>query len=125
MNLFAEDEYADDDVLFADETDADEETEYSVDYDADNEDSGSDEEDDLFADDFAIEDFQFAFDDDEDDENETADIAYVEADEFEELDLDALDDIANDDLLIPRSEYEVPMVFEMTLEELMEMTDEY
>lgn len=124
MNLFAEDEY-EDDVLFADETDADEETEYSVDYDTGNEDSGADEEDDLFADDFAIEDFQFAFDEDEDDENETADVAYEEADEFEELDLDALDDIANDDLLIPRSEYEVPMVFEMTLEELMEMTDEY
>ena len=38
------------------------------DYDADNEDSSADEEDDLFADDFAIEDFQFAFDEDEEDE---------------------------------------------------------
>jgi hypothetical protein len=122
MNLFAEDEDTMDDVLFDDTTDADEETGYSVDYDADKETySSTEEEDDLFADDFAIEDFQFAFD--EDDEEEVP--SYEESDEFDELDLDSLDDIAGSDFAIPRSQYQVQVVFELTLEELMEMTDEY
>ena len=92
--------------------------------DFDDEDVNADddeEEDNLFKDDFALEDFQFAFD--EDDEEETP--SYEESDEFDELDLDSLDDIAGSDFAIPRSQYQVPVVFELTLEELMEMTDEY
>ena len=77
---------------------------------------------DLFNDDFALEDFQFAFDEDELDSEEDS---YEEADELEELDLDSMDDLADQDFAIPRSEYKVPLVFEITLEELMEMTDEY
>ena len=60
---------------------------------------------------------------DEDDEDEAP--SYEEADEFDELDLDSLQDIADLELTIPRSQYQVPVVFELTLEELMEMTDEY
>ena len=51
--------------------------------------------------------------------------SYEEADEFDEIDLDSLPDVADLQFAIPRSEYQVPMVFELTLEELMEMTDEY
>ena len=68
-----------------------------------------------------MEDFQFAFD--EDDEEEAP--SYEEADELDELDLDSLQDISDSELTIPRSQYQVPVVFELTLEELMEMTDEY
>ena len=94
--------------------------------DFDDEDVNADddeEEDNLFKDDFALEDFQFAFDDDESDEEE--DSAYEEADESEEFDLDSMDDLADQDFAIPRRDYQVPLVFEITLEELMEMTDEY
>lgn len=84
---------------------------------------GSD--DNLFQDDFAVEDFNFAFDED-DVEEET----FEEADESEELDLDLLPDLADkdkdedEDLLIPRSQYQGSAVVELTLEELMQMTDE-
>ena len=83
---------------------------------------GEDEEseDELFDDDFAIDDFKFAFDDDDNDSP-----TYEEADDSEELDLDSLEDLADKDFAIPRSEYQAPMVLELTLEELMEMTDEF
>ena len=67
-----------------------------------------------------MEDFQFVFDGDDEDDN----AAYEEADESDELDLDSLTDLTDQDFAIPRSEYQGPMIFELTLEELMEMTDE-
>jgi hypothetical protein len=135
MKLFADDDDDIDDELFdldlddEDESDDEEDDESedtlwddSEDEDMDDVDSdNNDEDDELFKDDFALEDFQFAFD--EDDVEEVP--SYEESDEFDELDLDSLDDIAGSDFAIPRSQYQVPVVFELTLEELMEMTDEY
>ena len=118
-----EDKEADNDV----EEDVEEDVEGDVEEDSDKEDiDEEDEEDDddsddeLFKDDFALEDFQFVFDGDDEDDN----AAYEEADESDELDLDSLTDLTDQDFAIPRSEYQGPMIFELTLEELMEMTDE-
>ena len=110
----------DDDALWDDSEDDLENEEYN---EVAEEYNDEDDEDELFKDDFALEDFQFAFDEDESDAEEAP--SYEEADEYDELDLDSLVDAADLDFAIPRSEYQVPMVFEITLEELMEMTDEY
>ena len=139
MKLFADDDDDIDDELFdldlddEDDSGSEEDDEEYIPWDEsedeDMEDVDSDEndedddniDDELFKDDFALEDFQFAFD--EDDEEEAP--SYEEADELDELDLDSLQDISDSELTIPRSQYQVPVVFELTLEELMEMTDEY
>lgn len=137
MKLFADDDDDFDEEFFDLDLDDEEDSEddesedisweESEDIDMEDDDFSDDEEEDedtddeLFKDDFALEDFQFAFD--EDDEEEAP--SYEEADEFDELDLDSLQDIADSELTIPRSQYQVPVVFELTLEELMEMTDEY
>ena len=109
------------DISWDDSEDVDMEDVDFSDDEEEEEDEDDDTDDELFKDDFALEDFQFAFD--EDDEEEAP--SYEEADEFDELDLDSLQDIADSELTIPRSQYQVPVVFELTLEELMEMTDEY
>ena len=119
-----DDEFGFDDDEFGFDDDESEEEELAEDFDDEDVNADDDEEEDnLFKDDFALEDFQFAFDDDESDEEE--DSAYEEADESEEFDLDSMDDLADQDFAIPRRDYQVPLVFEITLEELMEMTDEY
>ena len=135
MKLFADDDDDDDTFdLDLDDDDSSDETFDSDDDDLDDlswddlddlddEEDEEDDEDELFKDDFALEDFQFAFDEDDADDEDAP--SYEEADEFDEIDLDSLPDVADLQFAIPRSEYQVPMVFELTLEELMEMTDEY
>ena len=135
MKLFADDDDDDDTFdLDLDDDDSSDETSDSDDDDLDDlswddlddlddEEDEEDDEDELFKDDFALEDFQFAFDEDDADDEDAP--SYEEADEFDEIDLDSLPDVADLQFAIPRSEYQVPMVFELTLEELMEMTDEY
>lgn len=71
---------------------------------------------------FAEEDFKLAFEDDDEDDEETEEFQQSDL----EFDLDELETVSPDnDLLIPRSTYQAALVVEMTLEELMEMTDEY
>ena len=135
MKLFADDDDDDDTFdLDLDDDDSSDDTSDSDDEDLDDlswddlddlddEEDEEDDEDELFKDDFALEDFQFAFDEDDADDEDAP--SYEEADEFDEIDLDSLPDVADLQFAIPRSEYQVPMVFELTLEELMEMTDEY
>ena len=122
LDLDDDDDDSSDDTSDSDDEDLDDLSWDDLD-DLDDEEDEEDDEDELFKDDFALEDFQFAFDEDDADDEDAP--SYEEADEFDEIDLDSLPDVADLQFAIPRSEYQVPMVFELTLEELMEMTDEY